>query len=101
MLLGQQLLGKLSSQGEALTGTLLPSSATPGARAKSLGVSHLRVSQHRANSQQDVSFKWMTPHVSSSGYTENEGTKIRIFMEYKQQQAPPCQATCVILAAQI
>lgn len=34
-------------------------------------ISHLRISQHTANSQQDVSFKWRTPHISSSGYTEN------------------------------
>lgn len=36
MLLGQQLVEKLSSQGQVLTGTHLPSRGMPGARAKSL-----------------------------------------------------------------
>lgn len=35
------------------------------------GISHLRISQHSANSQQDVSFRWRAPHVSSRGYTKN------------------------------
>lgn len=64
----QQPRGRFSLPG---TGTHLPSSVVPGARARSLGVFHLRVSQHSANSQQDVSFKWRIPHVSSSGYAEN------------------------------